>query len=320
MKSAVAFFIYKRPECTRRVWAEICKAKPPVLLIVADGPRDADDYVKCESTRGLVSGVDWPCDVRRNYASVNMGCRDRMASGLDWVFGQVEEAVILEDDCLPAQSFFAFCDELLAYYRHDARVMHISGNNYQRGHDCGPWSYYFSKYSFSWGWATWRRAWRYNDLGITTWPIVKTCGLLGSVCNGRNERQFWTRVFERQFKGASKAWDYSWTYACLTQHGLCVVPKINLVSNIGLGTDATHTQEGLWFMNLPVSEIHTIIHPPVALINLQADRRNYKDIYQPKWGDSLKETLFNPWMYSGLVRRIPVMGKLWDKFSRLWKR
>ncbi len=320
MKAAVAFFIFKRPDCTRRVWDEIRKARPPVLLIIADGPRDESERLKCEETRAIVEKVDWPCDVRRNYSNVNMGCRDRMATGLDWVFEQVEEAIIFEDDCVPDQTFFSFCDELLERYRDDARVMHISGGNFLRGRDCGPWSYYFSKYTECWGWATWRRAWKHFDLRINSWPVVKSSGLLESVCENASERWFWTQLFDRQHRGASNAWDYSWLYTCWVQRGVSILPSVNLVTNIGIGEDATHTQGALWFINLPTGVIHEIIHPPIMVVNRSADIMIYDEMIKPSLWVKARHTILNPWTYSAAIRRMPIVGTVWARWRQFVKR
>ncbi|MFM7711944.1 MAG: glycosyltransferase family 2 protein, partial [Microcystis sp.] len=142
------------PDTTARVFEAIRQAKPPKLLVVADGPRAdrADDIEKCKAARAIIEGVDWDCEVLTNYSDVNLGCKNRVSSGLNWVFDTVEEAIILEDDCVPDPTFFRFCEELLEYYRHDQRIMVISGNNFQFGKKRTGYSYYFSVYTHCWGW------------------------------------------------------------------------------------------------------------------------------------------------------------------------
>lgn len=122
LNTAVAFIIFKRPEETQRVFAEIRKVKPPKLLVVADGPlpdRPGED-LQCAAARAIIDQVDWECEIFRNYADTNLGCRDRVSSGLDWVFDTVEEAIIIEDDCLPDPTFFRFAEELLERYRDES--------------------------------------------------------------------------------------------------------------------------------------------------------------------------------------------------------
>jgi len=150
----IVFIIYNRPDLTERVFDSIRKAKPNKLLVVSDGPRFTEDVEKCKCVRAVIDKVDWDCEVLKNFPEVNLGCRKRVSSGLDWVFSEVEEAIILEDDCLPAPSFLSFCQTLLERYRDDERVMHISGNNFQFGISRTEYSYYFSKYTHLWGWAT----------------------------------------------------------------------------------------------------------------------------------------------------------------------
>lgn len=171
LQTPVVFFIFDRPDTTARVFAEIARGKPPKLLLVADGPRPdhPGEAEKCAAARAVVEQVDWPCEALTDYAETNLGCRRRVSSGLDWVFATVEEAIILEDNCLPHPTFFRFCEELLERYRDDERVMRISGGNHKFGRKIGTDSYYFTRYAHVWGWASWRRAWRYYDVNMKSW-------------------------------------------------------------------------------------------------------------------------------------------------------
>src|SRR5215831_13781675 len=166
----VALFVFNRPKLTATVYERIRAARPRRLLVVADGPRPfrPEDRQLCRATRQIVSAPDWACELLTNFADENLGCGRRMSSGLDWVFQQCSEAIILEDDCVPCESFFSFCSEMLNRYREDARIMHVSGNNFQDGRTRGRGSYFFSRYTLSWGWATWRRAWSHYDVKVSS--------------------------------------------------------------------------------------------------------------------------------------------------------
>src|SRR4030095_1100293 len=135
LQTPVALLIFNRPETTARVLAEIRNARPAKLLIIGDGPRPGEpaDAERCLAARAAAANIDWGCEVLKNYSDVNLGCGQRPASGLDWVFQNVDRAIIMEDDCLPHPTFFRFCDELLEHYRDDERVMTVSGNNFQYG-------------------------------------------------------------------------------------------------------------------------------------------------------------------------------------------
>src|SRR4029077_15588360 len=132
----------------------------------------------------------------------------RLSSGIDWVFDQCSEAIILEDDCLPGSSFFTFCTAMLHRYREDHRVMHVSGDNFQDGNQRGSGSYFFSRYSLSWGWATWKRAWRFYDVNVAAWPAASKESWLGTILDNPLERQYWTDVFDRLHRGEIDTWDY----------------------------------------------------------------------------------------------------------------
>jgi hypothetical protein len=232
LKTAVAFLVFNRPETTRRVFAAIREARPPKLLVVADGPR-ADrpgEAEKCAEVLGIINTVDWPCEVLKNYSEVNMGCKRRISSGLNWVFEQEEEAIILEDDCLPHPTFFRFCEELLHRYRDDTRIMMISGDNFQFESQRAEYSYYFSRYTHIWGWASWRRAWKYYDVDMTLWPLIKKGEWLSDLFADKRMAQFWEAEFEKIVSGTLDTWDHQWAFACWTQSGLAVLPNVNLIS------------------------------------------------------------------------------------------
>ncbi len=247
MKTAVAFVIFKRPEETRRVFSAIREARPPALFIIADGPRPGrpEEAGKCQEVRRLVeAGVDWPCELVRVYADENLGCARRVSSGLNEVFRRVEEAIILEDDCLPDSTFFPFCEELLARYREDARVAQIAGCSYQDP-ACIPGtpSYHFSRYSHCWGWATWRRAWEHYDHDMKAWHDIALRRRLYRTIRHPDERRYWRWNFRNTAGGGTDSWAYRWTFAVFKDNQVCVNPYRNLVSNIGFGAEATHTNE-----------------------------------------------------------------------------
>jgi hypothetical protein len=211
--------------------------------VVADGPRAgrAEEQNLCETTRNITNGVDWPCEVLTNFSNVNMGCALRVASGLDWAFEHTEEAIILEDDCLPDPTFFPYCSELLDRYRADERVLMISGNNFQNGRRRGSASYYFSAGPNCWGWATWRRAWRLFDFSMTGWGERRATDWLKQFTRSPMMRSYWTRCFDGTISGAIDSWGYRWRYSVWAHEGLCIVPEVNLVTNIGFNERGTHT-------------------------------------------------------------------------------
>jgi hypothetical protein len=283
LSTPVALFIFNRPETTERVFEAIRNAQPQRLLIVADGPRAAraGEAERCEATRAIVARVDWRCEVTTHYSDLNLGCKRRIATGLQWVFEQAEEAIILEDDCLPAPSFFMFCQTLLERYRHDERIFLISGDNFlgKNGRDAD--SYFFSKYTMIWGWASWRRAFAHYDPDMSSWPEYRDAGRLREVCDRRAERRFWERRFEQAYHGRIDTWDYQMLYACWHQRMLAIAPDKNMVSNIGFTPGGAHIAlDDDATTSLPVSDIWDVAHPARIEQDRAADDYVFKTIYQ----------------------------------------
>lgn len=274
LKTPVAFIIFNRPDTTARVFEEIRRARPPKLLVVADGPRlnRPGEAEKVAATRAIVEQVDWPCQVLKNYAETNLGCKQRVSSGLDWVFQTVEEAIILEDDCLPHPTFFRFCEELLEKYRDDERVMMIAGTNYLLKIDI-PESYLFSRYFAIWGWASWRRAWQKYDLHLTDWETLKAQKHIHYFYPQRYVAEYFTWAFDIAYRGQIDTWDIQWFYSCLFNNGLSVVPHVNLISNIGI--EGTHTENTKGHPNfcMPTFEldIEHLRHPSQVFANAAYD-------------------------------------------------
>ena len=274
LKTPVAFIIFNRPDTTKVVFAEIAKARPPKLLVIADGPRadHPDDAEKCAAVRAIVDGVDWDCEVLKNYSDVNLGCKRRVSSGLDWVFDTVDEAIILEDDCLPHPTFFRFCEELLEKYRDDERIAMISGDNFQFGRKRTEYSYYFSRYTHIWGWASWRRAWNNYDVDMKVWHEIRDGGWLEDLLGTKKSVWYWKNIFENVYKGKIDTWDYQWTFSCWIQNALTVLPNANLVSNIGFDSDAVHTKVKDTFSEMEIEPMSVpILHPNYILRDSKAD-------------------------------------------------
>jgi hypothetical protein len=243
-QTAVCLFIFNRPKTTALVFERLAQLKPKKLFLIADGPRTDrfGEIELCDKVRNIVSSVDWPCDVKRNYSDRNMGCKQRFSTGLAWVFDHVEEAIILEDDTLPDLSFFPFCDELLARYRSDIRVMHISGNFFQETNNKISESYYFSRYPHCWGWATWKRAWSKYDEEMLKWPKASQSREVRAFLNDEKVERYWKKIFNATFNNLIDSWAYRWVLACWLEGGLTIIPSRNLVTHIGAGHEAAHAK------------------------------------------------------------------------------
>lgn len=272
----MALFIYNRPEKTAAVLQVLRVIRPSQLFVIADGPRpqEAADARRVARTRDLIdASIDWRCDLRKNYSDAHLGCRFRPITGYAWVFTHVERCIFLEDDCIPHQSFFPFCWELLERYANDDRVFAISGDNFQFGRDMrSAYSYYYSGILHCWGWATWKRAWNYYDPDMRLWPAIRAAGYLEDIWGDPEMAKHWKRCFDITFSGLD-AWDYQFALACQIHHGLCIVPNVNLVTNCGFDRDATHTRRITAAANIPSEEMaFPLLHPPHMIRDSRADQ------------------------------------------------
>ncbi len=280
MQTPVLLLMFNRPSETKRVFEEIRKAKPTRFFIAADGPREnhPNDTVKCIETRGIVGDIDWQCEVKTLFRGENLGCKIAVSSAIDWFFQNVSEGIILEDDCLPDPSFFEFCEQMLQKYKNDNRVMMVGGSNYS-----GSWqasanassdpSYLFSRYARLWGWATWRRAWQKYDVNMASWADESNKKIIQkAVGNGHWKEKKW--VYDQVFTNRKNTWDYQMEYIMLLLGGLAIVPKKNLIQNIGFGNDATHT-----FFEAPGMSVKRqsldfpLEHPSTIEVNRMYDKK-----------------------------------------------
>ncbi len=276
--------VFNRPGLTAHVLQSVARQRPRQLLIAGDGPRPdyPDDVALVERTRRIVERINWDCEVEARFSATNLGCRQHMAQAITWAFERHERLIILEDDCLPNDSFFTFCGEMLERYADNQRVMMVSGNTYPTG-GFGEHSYRFSKYPLIWGWASWRRAWNHYDLGMANWqdPAIQQRVLDQFTC-GPDERAYWQAIFDRQHAGEINTWDYSWTFACWANRGLAILPRQNLVSNLGFGDSATHTFDaGSPMANRQTFPLEVTSHPLALARDEAADQIIRRIVFEP---------------------------------------
>lgn len=281
-QTPVAMIVFNRPRTTRVVFDAIAKIRPAKLLVIADGPRAnrSGEEEQCAQVREIVRAVDWQCELLTNFADSNLGCQERVISGLDWVFSLVEEAIILEDDCVPDSSFFLFCQELLEKYRGDNRISYIAGANLVQDYVKIGDSYFFSQIGGIWGWATWRSEWQRYDRHLNDWPELKANKKLEEIFDQPRAVAYWTRIFDLMHENRGpNTWDYQWLYTGLKNNSLTIVPRVNLVHNIGFGEHATHTTEEDARFVLPSNPMRfPLKHPSSFIPSRSLDRQRVQDM------------------------------------------
>ena len=282
MNVPILFLTYQRFHTAERVFSAIQKAQPPRLYFASNAPKSSnnEEVAKVDRVRSLLDRVDWPCEVKTRFLEKHLPVKQSVSSSLDWFFEHEEQGIILEDDCLPHPDFFTFCENLLDKYATDERVFAITGNNFQKGVRRGDASYYFSRYNHVWGWASWRRAWQKSDMDMRFWPEWKNSPAWKEFWHDPIARKYWEIILGRMYRGKFTTWDYPWSASVWYHGGLTATPNVNLVSNIGFGQDATHTDDtGHPLANMTTNAIGEVCHPTVVEQDGVADRFCFDHVF-----------------------------------------
>lgn len=240
----VLFLAYNRPELTERVFSAIRKRKPKKLFISADGPSEnkPNDVEKCKQVRAILSNVDWDCDIKYLFREKNIGAGLAVSQSISWMFDHVSEGIILEDDCLPSDTFFDFMAFALDKFRENNSIMHINGTNFLRNRKFNfTGTFYYSKLAHPWGWATWKRAWKHFDFDMSNLAEFKQLEKIKNLTSKPEHQNYYLNLFELTTKGRFDSWDFQWVYTILNLNCNVITPVKNMVTNIGFGAQATHT-------------------------------------------------------------------------------
>lgn len=269
----ILFLIFNRPDTTQKVFDVIKRVQPKQLFVAADGPRSnkLGEKEKCEETRKIINQINWDCEVRTLFRDENLGCGKAVSGAITWFFKNVEEGIILEDDCLPNESFFTFCKLLLEKYRYNDEIAIISGNNFNK-QKIGNADYYFSKISHIWGWATWRRTWNKYDIKISEYTNFKKEKKIEKIWSNSRFQKYWIYIFDEVYNNNIKTWDYQLVFSLFLNNSLCICPNVNLVSNIGFGKDFTNTI--LIDKNVSNLEVGNLKFPLIYTNKVEFDEKN----------------------------------------------
>ena len=245
LNTPILFLIFNRLDTTEKVFETIKKNKPSKLYIASDGARahkQGEKEIVQQVRNFVLENINWDCKVQTLFRQENLGCKEAVSSAISWFFKNEEMGIILEDDCLPDDSFFYFCQDLLTKYQNDSRIWLITGtNDLVENVSTDKDSYYFSKYEHIWGWASWRRAWQYYDKDIAYYPDLKEKNIFEKLFANKDEYTYFSKIYDKLYQKGIDTWDYQWKLTIMINNGLSIIPTVNLISNIGFGADATHT-------------------------------------------------------------------------------
>lgn len=251
----VLFLIFNRPVNALKVFNEIRKSKPAKLFVAADGPRShvATDESNCAATRALIKKIDWECEVKTLFRTENLGCKMAVKTGIDWFFTHVEHGIILEDDCIPVQSFFPFCKKMLQLYAKDPSVGIVSGTNYLLGKYQHKDAYFLSHLFPMWGWATWKSTWDLFSFNIEE-SAEEIREIVFRKITSRQEANNIAEMIILTKENKINAWSPFLLFQLIKKNLYSVTPTKNLISNIGI--EGTHPTKNIsLFINLKRSEL-----------------------------------------------------------------
>lgn len=295
----ILLITFNRPDHVRQVLTEIRKQEPRQLFVCQDGARvgNALDQERVQQVRDVINElVDWPCELHTLCQEKNLGCGSGPAAGINWFFSHVEMGIILEDDCIPHPDFFSYCDELLKKYQYDNRISFIGGCNYQLPVSLNESYSFMGGHHQTWGWATWRRTWEQFDYHLTRWDEKQFKNVIKRYYKDYRQRLYWMSIYEQVKKNRmnESCWDYQFYFSCWEKGQLAICPNVNLVSNVGFGHDATHTNgENNALLSVQTKSILPLKHPKEVKYNQKLD-------------DFMMKTYIIPYDYGwGGIKRLP---------------
>lgn len=283
-ETPILFLIFNRPETTKIVFEEIKAAKPPRLYIASDGARETkkEELEIVNSLRNyIVNNIDWDCEIKTLFRENNLGCKEAVKGSIDWFFENEEMGIILEDDCLPSFSFFKFCQEVLIKYKDDIRISGVCGNNFNsKLNRNNEDSYFYSEILYMWGWGTWRKSWQNNQDFEKKFNNLYENKEFENIISNSKANEMWISESYNAINGIIDTWDYQWLFSNVCNNKLAVIPKTNLVLNIGFDENATHTKHIRKELIVKNGELDfPLKNPKIITRNFKYDDFFYEIIY-----------------------------------------
>jgi len=280
----VLFITFARLEYARKTFDAIKLAKPAKLYFYSNKARSdrPEEFVQNDHIREFIKEINWECDLQTFFRDEYVDIYTSLWSAIDWIFKNEEDAIILEEDCVASMAFFDFCEQLLSLFKEDHRIWVISGNNFIENFNPNSYDYFFSYFPYLYGWASWRDRWQkvYRD----RLPVEKI-----------KEYQLFNQIYvepaaaKRALKFTEKivdtpAWDYRFTISMKCQGGFGIIPRVNLVSNIGLSGEHNKGGESIFHKRiLPDIEKYNInAHPPFVVPDYGYSKYWYDSYYLKK--------------------------------------
>ena len=268
----ILLIVYNRPDYTIKLLEAIKAIKPTAIYIAADGPKNEADKILIDKTRAVFNAIDWQCTLKTYYREQNEGCGVGVSNGIDWFFSQVEYGIILEDDCIPAPSFFSFTEHLLIKYKENETVMMIGGSSWLDVHFKYQDDYFFTNLTSIWGWATWKRAWQKYQFTITP-DMIKQANekKVWNEFSNKQIKEFRVKLLQATFDKKVDTWDIQWSFCMSLNKGIAILPIKNQITNIGVYGTNYKTETQLTNLNTDTIDVANLKHPTNIAVDKKMD-------------------------------------------------
>lgn len=283
----VLLIFFARPEPFAKVFKQVKAARPSKIYLYQDGPRhdhpkDIEGILAC---RKIALDIDWNCEIHTFFQSENVGCDPSEYIAQKWMFKTEEMGIVLEDDDVPSLSFFPFCKELLEKYKDDERINMICGMNNTEVCEYTPYDYIFTTSGSICGWASWKRV---IDTWDANYSILNDTFNLKQLIKYVNTFQDSANFIDtlKLHKQVGKAYYESILGASMfLNHRLNIVPSKNLISNIGITENATHSVSKLSMLPKSIRKIFfmktyeytfPLKHPPYVIDDVEFRKRIHR--------------------------------------------
>ena len=313
MDTPILLLFFNRSKNVKQLINRLKITKPKKIFISLDGPRknNSKDLIEIRKILEIITSINWNCEVTKNINSVNLGCKVSVTNAINWFFSKNEYGIILEDDCIPGNDFFNFCEYNLKKYKNNDKIMQISGNNFLLNDKLCETSYYYSTINDIWGWATWKRAWDHYKIDISDYNYKKDYKMLLNYYKNKSIVKWMKKYFDNSIRKENDIWSTQWTYAMIKADGITIVPKVNLVKNIGFDRSGT-TKDNFSFKiysEIEAKQLKVIKDPKNIKVNYYLDKIRFRLI---------KKTDPNLFLYNNFIKLIPKPIKKIIKYIKVF--
>lgn len=260
----ILLFVYNRPEhvrqCITSLQANELAAQSP-LFIYSDAAKTPESREGVEQTRRFIRDIDGFTSVTIIEREQNWGLARSIIDGVTTQVNRFGRVIVMEDDLIAAPYFLQFMNDALETYKDEPHVGHIQGCDFTQ--DTSLPDTFLIKWTGSWGWGTWDRAWKlFNPNGKELLQQLEERNLTHRF--DFNSTYGYTRMLRRQIEGKNNSWAIRWNASLFLADILSLNAGRSLIQNTGFDGSGTNCGGGglydstLWLNPLPVEKLSPI--------------------------------------------------------------